>query len=75
MNTEKQPQTDYTVRRKIIYKGTMAPKGGVYIVVNVKTFKGAKYEAVQLIPGGCSKDTEDKVAQSLRDLIKQKYHV
>lgn len=70
---EKQPKPDYTVRRKVIYKGTMAPKGGVYIVVKVKSGKRA-FEAVQLIPGGLTPETEQKVAESLREMIKNKYH-
>jgi hypothetical protein len=71
---KREENRDYTMRRKIIYKGKMAWKGCLYIVVNVK--KGTKkYEAHQMIIGKQGEAYENQVAQSLRDLIKQKYHV
>jgi hypothetical protein len=65
---------DYTVRRKKIYKGKMAPQGAVYIVISMKT-KTRKLEAHQLIPGLMGDQFEKGVAEGLRDLIKKKYDV
>lgn len=66
--------TDYTVRRKVIYRGKMAPKGHVYIVIRMKT-KNNTFEAHQLIVGGQGEVMEGMVEQQLRELIRQKYNV
>lgn len=66
--------TSYSVRRKKIYKGKMAPQGAVYIVISMKT-KTRKLEAHQVIPGHMGEQFEKGVAEGLRDLIKKKYDV
>lgn len=71
---KKDATTDYTVRRKVIYRGKMAPKGHVYIVIRMKT-KTNTFEAHQLIVGGQGEVFEGMVEQQLRELIRQKYNV
>lgn len=65
---------DYTVRRKVIYRGKMAPKGHVYIVIRMKT-KTNTFEAHQLIVGGQGEVFEGMIEQQLRELIRTKYNV
>lgn len=65
---------DFNIRRKVIYKGKMAPMGCVYIVVNLKPGK-TKYEGYKMIQGGQSVEFEFNVAKELRQLIKDKYSV
>ena len=63
---------NYTIRRKVIYKGKMAPKGYLYIVINFKN-KDTKYEGYRLIKGGQIVDFEIDVGKDLRLQIKNKY--
>lgn len=65
---------DYSIRRKVIYKGKIADPGHVYIVVNFKG-KTHKYDACRMIPGNQSAEFEFSVAKELRQLLKEKYHV
>lgn len=78
-------ELDYSIRRKLIYNGQMAPFGSLYIVVTVikktpvrgSTFKTKRstYFAHKLIPGKQSVEFEFNVAKELRQLIKDKYSV
>lgn len=71
---KKDATADYTVRRKVIYRGKMAPKGHVYIVIKKKT-KTNNFEAHQLIVGGQGEVYEGMIEQQLRELIRKKYNV
>jgi len=59
---------DYTVRRKIIYKGKMAPKGYIYIVVKAKGVTARK-----LIKGSQGAEVENTVALFLRERIREEF--
>jgi hypothetical protein len=65
---------DATVRRKVIYNGKMAPKGYVFIVVNIKTER-KKYEASQLIKGGQGEKIEEVISSGLLHGLKMRYGV
>lgn len=76
-NTVQKPNnqnTNYTVRRKRIYKGKVSPQGTVWLVVTVKT-KNQKLEAFQMIPGNMGPEFEKGAADGLRELITKKYKV
>lgn len=60
------------VRRKVIWKGKMAPKGFIYICVNVSGGK-TKYENTRLIPGHTGEKTESECAKYLIDQINDQY--
>lgn len=66
------PRKDHTARRKVIWKGKIAPKGYYYLVVKVKNGKGG-YEASRLLKGPRSTMVEDKVEIELRELLTKKY--
>lgn len=54
----------YTLRRKVIYKGQMAPKGKLFLVVKGKT-NGRTIEAAKLILGNTTPNVEREVANYL----------
>lgn len=68
------PKQDYTVRRKVIWKGKVAPKGFYYVAVRVKSKRG-HVDAVRLVKGGKSVMVEEKVGKELRELIKEKHKI
>ena len=61
----------YTTRRKLIYKGKMAPAGSIYLVVKGKVGKYT-YEAPRLVKGGLPKDIEKEIFEYLWALIQEK---
>lgn len=65
---------DATVRRKVIYKGKMSPKGHVYIVVTIKTDR-KQYEAFQLIKGGQGEKIEEVISSGLLHGLKMRYGI
>lgn len=64
----------YVVRRKIIYKGQMAPNGQVYLVINWKANK-KKWEAKKLIMGGLGKPAEDAICKAVYEQCVKKYNL
>jgi hypothetical protein len=62
----------YTFRRKVIYKGKMAPRGCVYLVIKVQS-NGYKVEACKLITGGQSAELELGVCETMYKQVMQKY--
>lgn len=67
-------QDAFVVRRKILHKGRMAPKGFVYIHVTYKNEKrNQKYFATKLIPGGQGEEFERNIVKELTDMICDKY--
>ena len=67
----KKIKQDWTVRRKKIFDGKMAPAGRVFIVIKVRK----RYEMAMLINGMQGKEAEYDVQLHLRGLIKDKYKV
>ncbi len=66
-------ELDYTTRRKVIYKGKMAPQGSVYLVVTVKS-KSKKFESWCIVKGMAPED-EQKMFVALRQRIKDNHHI
>lgn len=54
----------YTLRRKVIYKGQMATKGQIWLVVKGKT-NGRTLEAAKMIKGGTAPAIEREVGNYL----------
>lgn len=54
----------YTLRRKVIYKGQMSPKGQMWLVVKGKT-NGRTLEAAKLIKGTTAPNIEREVGNYL----------
>lgn len=68
-------ETDYVMRRKIIWKGQTAPLKCVYICIYLKAGKDSKYTAAQLIMGNQGKKYEADIADALRESIRKKFSV
>lgn len=69
----KAPQ-DYTISRKKIIKGKMAPQGSSYVHIALKTSK-AKYTNAILIQGAISDEQLQEIGDHLRLQLKAKYSV
>lgn len=54
----------YTLRRKVIYKGQMRPKGYLWLVVKGRT-NGRTIEAAKLIKGGTTPEVEQQTGHYL----------
>jgi len=61
-------------RRKIIYKGKMAPKGTVFIELQVRTER-MKYTKVEHIPGGQTKELEAIIEKQMLEQICKTYNL
>jgi len=62
----------HTVRRKKIWKGKMAPKGYMYLVIVLERYK-SKYTALRLYNPKI--ENEDDIESNLLKLIKDKYEI
>lgn len=63
---------DYTVRKKLIWKGKMAKQGYFYLVIKVKN-KNCVVESWEVIQGAISDRLEALVCANLREGIYKKY--
>jgi hypothetical protein len=62
------------VNRKKIWKGTMAPKGFIFVCVRAKNkHNGAKYVIAQAFPGKLGPEMETKFAAGLMVELAKKY--
>tara|TARA_R110000772_G_scaffold36462_2_gene87192 strand:- start:1676 stop:1918 length:243 start_codon:yes stop_codon:yes gene_type:complete len=69
---KKAPKVDYTLREKVIWKGTMAPKGWFYLVMTVKAPK-VKYTKVELINRNVVGKAKEELLGLMRQSIKVKF--
>jgi hypothetical protein len=67
-------EKDYTVFRKKIYKGKVAPTGSLFLMIKKKTV-GRSYTSCLLIKGGLGTENEALIAENMRNSIKKKYKV
>ncbi len=72
MNGPKKVESEYAFRRKIIYKGKMAPSGCVYLVIKFKR-KSRVFEACKLIKGGQGEEMEKAICEVIYKQLKDKY--
>ena len=63
---------DYSVRKKVIWKGKMAPKGYKYLAVRVKS-KLKIFDSVRLIPSDLEDKYVEELAGLMRKSLKEKY--
>lgn len=66
----------YSVRRKKIHKGKVAPINTVYLTVSFKRFFGGnttKYESTQHIRGGLSSEQEAMIGEMMYNSLLTKY--
>ena len=72
--SEKEEVIDYTFRRKVIYKGKMAPAGHIYLVIKFTKEKKV-WEACKLVKGGQGEDFEKSVCKVIRKQMFDKYGI
>lgn len=70
---EDKTEENYTLRRKVIYKGVMAPKGQVFLVINGKLGKH-KFEAKKRVLGGQGAEAEKEICDAMYEQIKKQYN-
>ena len=67
----KREDNDYTFHKKLIWKGKMAPKGSIFLVVRAKTLKGKSWSVRQL-PTGLKDEVSKLVAKEMFGTLKEK---
>jgi hypothetical protein len=72
---EEEIKRDYTFRKKVIFKGKMAPPGFVYLVVDKKLFKDQKFTSARMIHGKLATRYQEAILSELRESIKEKYGI